>query len=67
MLKYLVWAQCKVEQLKDNCKGVTAMEYGIIAAFTVAAVGASIVAVGGSLETVWTGIKTQLASAAGSA
>jgi pilus assembly protein Flp/PilA len=73
MLTYVsVWTQIKSDRLlgrmRNLCgdrKGVTAMEYGIIAAVTVAAVGASIVAIGGSLTTIWTSVKTTMATAAG--
>jgi pilus assembly protein Flp/PilA len=73
MLTYVsVWTQIKSDRLLDRVrnlrgdrKGVTAMEYGIIAAVTVAAVGASIAAVGTSLGTIWGNIKTTMATAAG--
>jgi pilus assembly protein Flp/PilA len=73
MLTYVsVWTQIKsdsllgrMRNLRGDRKGVTAMEYGIIAAVTVAAVGASIVAIGGSLTTIWTSVKTTMATAAG--
>jgi Flp pilus assembly pilin Flp len=65
MLNLIVFAQRKIADLKDDCKGVTAMEYGLIAAFTVAAVGGVMVSIGGSLSTIWGGIKTQLATIAG--
>jgi pilus assembly protein Flp/PilA len=73
MLTYVtVWTQIerdrlldRVRNLRGDRKGVTAMEYGIIAAVTVAAVGASIVAIGGSLSTIWTSVKTTMATAAG--
>jgi Flp pilus assembly pilin Flp len=63
MLKFTVFAQRKIADLKDNCKGVTAMEYGIIAAFTVAAIGATIALIGGDLTAIWGSIKTQLDAA----
>jgi pilus assembly protein Flp/PilA len=73
MVTYItVWTQIRhtsiIERLRDlrgDRKGVTAMEYGIIAAVTVAAVGAAIVSVGTSLSTIWTSIKTTMATAAG--
>ncbi len=67
MLNLIVFAQRKLAALKDDCKGVTAMEYGLIAAFTVAAVGGTIALIGGDLTTIWGGIQTQLSSAAASA
>jgi Flp pilus assembly pilin Flp len=56
MLNLSVFVQRKIADLKNNCKGVTAMEYGLIAAFTVAAVGGTIAAIGGDLTTIWTTI-----------
>jgi Flp pilus assembly pilin Flp len=64
MLNLIVFAQRKIADLKEDRKGVTAMEYGLIAAFTVAAVGASIILVGGSLKTIWGSIQSNLATAA---
>ena len=64
MLKAYVFAQRKLHDLRDNCKGVTAMEYGIIAAVTVAVVGAAIGGIGGSLDTIWTNVGTALAKGA---
>ena len=65
MLHLIVFAQRKIADLKDDCKGVTAMEYGIIAAFTVAAVGATIASIGSKLGTIWTSVLAQLTTAAG--
>jgi Flp pilus assembly pilin Flp len=73
MFTYItVWTQIRqarildrVRELRNDRKGVTAMEYGIIAAVTVAAVGASIASVGTSMGTIWTNIKTTMATAAG--
>jgi Flp pilus assembly pilin Flp len=67
MLNLTVFVQRKIADLKNNCKGVTAMEYGIIAAFTVAAIGGTIALIGGDLTKIWTGIQTQLATASASA
>jgi Flp pilus assembly pilin Flp len=64
MLNLTVFVQRKIADLKNNCKGVTAMEYGIIAAFTVAAIGATIALIGTDLTNIWTGIQTKLATAA---
>ena len=63
MLNLIVFAQRKFADLKDDCRGVTAMEYGLIAAFTVAAIGATIATIGGSLTTIWSGISTKLSTA----
>ena len=51
----------ELTRLRDDRKGVTALEYGIIAAVTVAAVGTVIGNVGESLGTLWTTIQTSLA------
>ncbi len=72
MLTYAtVWTQIKCDRLlgrmrdlRGDRKGVTAMEYGIIAAVTVAAVGGSIASIGGSLKTIWGDIVTQMTNEA---
>jgi pilus assembly protein Flp/PilA len=51
--------------LMRDQKGVTAMEYGIIAAVTVVVVGTAIGGISGNLATIWTSIGTALATAAG--
>lgn len=65
MLKTLVWAQTKVDALRENRKGVTAMEYGIIAAVTVVVVGGVVGGLNGPLTTIWNNISAALATAAG--
>jgi pilus assembly protein Flp/PilA len=60
MLQFAVIAQRKIADLKDDRKGVTAMEYGLIAAFTVAAVGLTISTIGADLGTIWTNISTAI-------
>lgn len=67
MLKCVVWAQTKVEALRDNSKGVTAMEYGIIAAVTVVVVGGVVAGLGSPLQTIWNNISAALTAAAGAA
>lgn len=75
MLKYTVLAYCHFNDLRDAAmhrltllrndrRGVTAMEYGIIAATTVVVVGGVIGTVGGSLGRIWTAIDTALSAAA---
>ena len=56
-------ARAEVARLRGDQRGVTALEYGIIAAVTVAAVGTVIGAVGTDLTAVWTTIKTDLHTA----
>jgi Flp pilus assembly pilin Flp len=64
MLKAYVFAQRKLMDLRDNCKGVTAMEYGIIGSVTVVVVGAAVAGLNTPLSTIWTKISTALATAA---
>ena len=56
--------KAELRRLRGDRQGVTALEYGIIAAVTVAAVGGVIGQVGTDLTTVWTTIKTNLTAAA---
>lgn len=51
-------------RLRRDRKGVTAMEYGIIAAATVAAVGAVMALIGANLTTIFTNIDTFLTASA---
>jgi pilus assembly protein Flp/PilA len=65
MLKLAVWAKCRFDDLRHDRKGVTAMEYGIIAATTVVVVGGVVAGLGAPLNTIWTNICTALTAAAG--
>jgi pilus assembly protein Flp/PilA len=65
LLHATVWTINKLQGLGRDTKGVTAMEYGIIAAVTVVVVGTAIGGIGGNLTTIWTKIGTSLATAAG--
>jgi pilus assembly protein Flp/PilA len=65
MLKVAVWVKCTALGLWENRKGVTAMEYGIIAATTVVVVGGVVAGLGAPLTTIWNNIQTALATAAG--
>jgi len=67
MLKLYVMAsemRHRLARLGADKRGVTSMEYGIIAAVTVAVVGGVIGGVGGNLTTIWTAVDTALASGA---
>jgi pilus assembly protein Flp/PilA len=67
MLKIIVMADIakqRVAALLADRRGVTAMEYGIIAATTVVVVGTAIGAIAGPLGTIWTDISTALTTAA---
>jgi pilus assembly protein Flp/PilA len=59
-------ARAEVVRLRGDQKGVTALEYGIIAAVTVAAIGATIGVVGTDLSAIWTKIGTTMTTAKGS-
>jgi pilus assembly protein Flp/PilA len=56
--------RARVAEILSDRKGVTAMEYGIIAAVTVVVVGAAMSGIGVSLGTIWTAIGTALSTAA---
>ena len=65
MLKLFVWAENVLYNLRNDLKGVTSMEYGIIAATTVVVVGGVVAGLGAPLNTIWTSIGTALTTAAG--
>ena len=60
MLKLFVWAENALYNLRNDLKGVTSMEYGIIAATTVVAVGLAIAPIGTALTTMFGTIATSL-------
>jgi Flp pilus assembly pilin Flp len=64
MLKLLVWCQTTLYHLLNDFKGVTSMEYGIIAATTVVVVGGVVATLGSPLTTIWNNIGTALSNAA---
>ena len=67
MLKLFVMAEMARDRISDllaDRKGVTAMEYGIIAATTVVIVGGVVAGLGTPLGTIWTHIETALTTAA---
>jgi len=64
MLKLYVWGENALYNLRNDRKGVTSMEYGIIAATTVVVVGGVVAGLGTPLNTIWTNISTALTAAA---
>jgi Flp pilus assembly pilin Flp len=66
MLKLFVWCENALYTLRNDLKGVTSMEYGIIAATTVVVVGAAFATggIGTNLGKIWTSIGTALTTAA---
>lgn len=65
MLAYLPYLRTRLASLMGDQKGVTAMEYGIIAATTVVVVGGVVAGLGAPLTTIWDNISTALTTAAG--
>lgn len=68
MLKFIATAQRistnvggKARELANDRKGVTALEYSVIAAVTVVAIAGLLTTVSGSLTTLWGSINTALA------
>jgi Flp pilus assembly pilin Flp len=53
-----------IVHLMQDRKGVTTLEYAVIAAVTVVATGTAFVAIGGDLTTVYTAVETALTPAA---
>jgi Flp pilus assembly pilin Flp len=54
-----------LQRVNADHRGVTALEYGIIAAVTVAATGIGAAAIKDPLTTLWTAVTTALTTAAG--
>ena len=68
MLKLLVMGEvalARLEKMLADRRGVTSMEYGIIAATTVVIVGTAIGGISGNLSTIWNKVSTALQTAAG--
>jgi Flp pilus assembly pilin Flp len=53
-----------IARLMNDSKGVTTLEYAVIAAVTVVATGAAFVIIGGDLTNVYTLVETALVPAA---
>ena len=49
-----------IKQIRSNEKGVTAMEYGVIAAATIVAISATMVLIGPKLTKVFSNVNTAL-------
>jgi pilus assembly protein Flp/PilA len=65
MIRFYSYAYCKMLTLKQDRKGVTAMEYGLLAGTTVVVGLAAIAGIGTSIATIFGNIHTSLAVAAG--
>lgn len=74
MIRFAVQAHIAYSNLKahlsaltNDRRGVTALEYSLIAGVTVVAIGAAVVGTGinTSIGTIWTAIKVDLATVAG--
>lgn len=61
MFNYVV---ARIVTLMNDRKGVTTLEYAVIAAVTVVATGAAFAIIGGDLTTVYTGVENALKPAA---
>ena len=61
MFNYIV---ARIVTLMNDRKGVTTLEYAVIAAVTVVATGTAFAAIGTDLTAVYNGIKTALVPAA---
>jgi Flp pilus assembly pilin Flp len=59
--------KARVSALGSDTRGVTALEYSLIAGVTVVAIGTALVGTGilASINTIWGAIKTDLATVAG--
>jgi Flp pilus assembly pilin Flp len=65
LVTIVVLAKDRISECLADRKGVTSMEYGLIAAATVTVVGAAMSVVSSDLNTIWTSIKTTLTTASG--
>lgn len=60
MLNLVVFMQNYLAQLRRDDRGVTAVEYGLIAALIAVAIAAAVGLVGGQLNTIFTNVRTAL-------
>ena len=60
MLKAMIWTSEKIRAVKEDAKGVTALEYGVLAAGIVVAVAAAALLVGNQLTALFAGIVNSL-------
>jgi pilus assembly protein Flp/PilA len=60
MLNLVVFMQNYLGQLRRDDRGVTAVEYGLIAALIAVAIAAAVGLVGGQLNTIFTNVRTAL-------
>jgi Flp pilus assembly pilin Flp len=63
-MREFIACKCKMMRLWDDLEGVTAMEYGLLAATTVVVGLAAIAGLGGSLAAIFATISTAMATAA---
>jgi pilus assembly protein Flp/PilA len=63
MTRLYVFAQTRLMSIRDDLKGVTAMEYGLLAATTVVVGMAAIAGIGTHLATIFASINTALTPA----
>jgi Flp pilus assembly pilin Flp len=61
MLRIATIAQTKIAQLRDDSRGVTSLEYGVLAVGIVGVVAAAAIALGGHVTTLFTAIGALLA------
>jgi pilus assembly protein Flp/PilA len=65
MIRLYSYSYCKMLALKNDRKGVTAMEYGLLAGTTVVVGLAAIAGIGTSIATIFGKVGTSLLTAAG--
>jgi Flp pilus assembly pilin Flp len=56
MLGIATFGQTKITRLRDDSRGVTSLEYGVLAAGIVGIVAAAAIALGGNVRTLFTAI-----------
>lgn len=66
MLKVWTYVSSRLAALKRDERGVTALEYGVIAAFIIVAIIAALAQISGKLNSAFTSISTALPGAPGS-
>ena len=60
MLKLVVFVQNSLAELRRDDRGVTAVEYGLIAALIAVVIAVAVGAVGGQLNTIFGNVRTAL-------
>jgi Flp pilus assembly pilin Flp len=64
-MRHFIACKCRMMCLRDDLKGVTAMEYGLLAVTTVVVGLGAVAALGGDIVAVFATVNATMAAAAG--